>query len=99
MVTLKINTNKTVIIGMNNNPNEIDEDEEYTDIFTEEEQEKLGIDAHGNEIDGCEQWVRCGWCDDPTPESDCKREKTFGWLCEQCQEYLASRGERLKFLR
>ena len=31
MVTLKINTNKTVIIGMNNNPNEMDEDEEYPD--------------------------------------------------------------------
>ena len=44
-----------------------------------------------------EETVTCGWCGEEIPESDCRYEVDFGWLCPQCEAALKSRGEELTF--
>lgn len=41
--------------------------------------------------------VICSWCKDMFEKSDCKKEKDMGWLCDQCQRALESRGVELEF--
>ena len=38
---------------------------------------------------------KCQWCGDKQDASECKFDTTFGWLCEECQQALMSRGEQL----
>ena len=49
-----------------------------------------------NEAD-FEDPVVCSWCKDMYEKSDCKKEKDLGWLCDQCQRALESRGVELEF--
>lgn len=49
-----------------------------------------------NEAD-FEDPVICSWCKDMCEKSDCKKEKDLGWLCDQCQRALESRGVELEF--
>ncbi len=41
--------------------------------------------------------VICSWCKDIFEKADCKKEKDMGWLCDQCQRALESRGVELEF--
>ena len=41
--------------------------------------------------------VICSWCKDMFEKADCKKEKDIGWLCDQCQRALESRGVELEF--
>ena len=41
--------------------------------------------------------VVCSWCKDMFEKADCKKEKDIGWLCDQCQRALESRGVELEF--
>lgn len=45
-----------------------------------------------------EDEVKCGWCGEKFPESECRHEKDFGYLCPQCEAELKSRGEELVFI-
>ena len=38
-----------------------------------------------------EEDVECKWCGDLHPKSECKKDKDLGWLCDRCQEAIASR--------
>lgn len=38
-----------------------------------------------------EEDVECKWCGDLHPKSECKKDKGLGWLCDRCQEAIASR--------
>lgn len=49
-----------------------------------------------NEAD-FEDPVICSWCKDIFEKMDCKKEKDMGWLCDQCQRALESRGVELEF--
>lgn len=49
-----------------------------------------------NEAD-FEDPVICSWCKDMFEKADCKKEKDMGWLCDQCQRALESRGVELEF--
>lgn len=46
---------------------------------------------------GFEDPVICSWCKDLFEKLDCKKEKDMGWLCDQCQRALESRGVELEF--
>ena len=41
--------------------------------------------------------VICSWCKDMFEQADCRKEKDMGWLCDQCQRALESRGVELEF--
>ena len=71
-----------------------DPTEEITDYFSKEEQEEYGIDEEGYTEDGLEQYVHCGWCEEPTPLSDMRKELNLGYICKDCQDALYSRGEK-----
>lgn len=60
--------------------------------FTKEEQEEYGFDEDGCSIDGYDEWVRCNWCKEPFPESDCVFELNLGYLCDRCQEEIRYHG-------
>lgn len=49
------------------------------------------------EMEENEDQVECKWCEDLFDKSDCLYETSLGWLCNQCQEALISRGEQLTF--
>lgn len=38
-----------------------------------------------------EDEVECKWCGNLHPKAECKKDKDLGWLCDRCQEGIASR--------
>ena len=54
------------------------------------------VDESYDEAD-FEDPVICSWCKDMFEKADCKKEKDMGWLCDQCQRALESRGVELTF--
>ena len=38
---------------------------------------------------------KCQWCGERFDSSECEYEASFGWLCEQCVNYLRSCGEQM----
>lgn len=54
------------------------------------------VEEEYNEAD-FEDPVICSWCKDMFEKADCKKEKDMGWLCDQCQRALESRGVELEF--
>lgn len=71
-----------------------DPTEIITDHFDEYEQKNYGIDEEGYTEDGLEQYVHCGWCEEPTPLSEMRKEVDLGYICKDCQDALYSRGEK-----
>lgn len=41
--------------------------------------------------------VVCGCCAGEHPKAACRQEVDLGWLCEQCEQAITSRGEELSF--
>lgn len=71
-----------------------DPTEVITDYFDEYEQKNYGIDKDGYTKDGLERYVHCGWCEEPTPLSEMRKELNLGYICKDCQDTLYSRGEK-----
>jgi hypothetical protein len=44
-----------------------------------------------------EETVVCGCCAGEHPRAACRQEVDLGWLCEQCEQAITSRGEELSF--
>jgi hypothetical protein len=44
-----------------------------------------------------ESTVVCGCCAGEHPRAACRQEVDLGWLCEQCEQAITSRGEELSF--
>ena len=40
-----------------------------------------------------DKWIHCDWCEEIVPVSECRKELNMGWLCNDCQNALSSRGE------
>ena len=45
-----------------------------------------------------EETIKCAWCGEDVPKSDCRKEKDLGYLCNYCQEAIKSHGEQLEFV-
>ena len=73
--------------------------EGLTEKFTPEEMEEFNMDEDGNSLDGYDTYVRCGWCEEIFPDTDCDFEYNLGWLCDRCYSAIASRGERLMIVK
>ena len=81
---------------------QIDADQVYTlqgNIFCPDCYMQVTGDVMKEEYDdsGFEDPVICSWCKDMFEKLDCKKEKDMGWLCDQCQRALESRGVELEF--
>lgn len=72
--------------------------EDFTEAFTPEEMKEFNMDEDGNSLDGYDTFVRCTWCEEIFPESECDFEYHMGWLCDRCQSAITSRGERLMLI-
>ena len=72
--------------------------EDFTEAFTPEEMKEFNMDEDGNSLDGYDTFVRCTWCEEIFPESECDFEYHMGWLCDRCQSAITSRGERLMII-
>lgn len=57
-----------------------------------------GSDINEYDWDADEDEVRCAWCKEYYPITDCRRERELGYLCPQCQSAIKSRGEELVFI-
>lgn len=46
---------------------------------------------------GREYYEFCEWCGELLPESEMRKEERLGYLCDRCQNGIASRGESLTY--
>lgn len=90
------------VVICHNCENQIEADQAYNlqgSIFCPDCYMQVTGDTMKEEYDdsGFEDPVICSWCKDLFEKLDCKKEKDMGWLCDQCQRALESRGVELEF--
>lgn len=70
-------------------------DDQCVDIWTEPADETgETIRVYEVEVDG-EPMEFCVWCGELYPASEMAEEQDMGYLCEQCQRGITSRGEKI----
>ena len=57
----------------------------------------MSVDALIEEMEENEDTVECKWCNELFDKSECRKEVDLGWLCDNCQQAIKSRGETLTF--
>ena len=69
---------------------------ESAETYTDEEKAEYGLDDEGYDENG-DLWIHCAWCGELVPVSECKKELNMGWICDNCQKALYSRGEKAHY--